>query len=116
MTSDKTVYALASDRVPDMLNGDEHFAYVAAMRTVPSARITRSPVRKLPRSSTGCWMRMRSANETNVNPFADVEEGMWFNTRVPPSPAWGSWKGVLLGSLIQTPHHPCRVCNCMRTV
>ena len=84
MTSDKTVYAgWRLTGVPDMLNGDEHFAYVAGYEdgTVrPNNKITRAEVATI-------FYRLldedvRSANETNVNPFADVEEGMWFNTPV----------------------------------
>ena len=69
--------------IPDMLNGDDHFAYVAGYTdgTVrPNAKITRAEVAMI-------FYRLldedvRAANENDSNAFSDVTDGMWFNTAV----------------------------------
>ena len=88
MTGNKTVYAgweknAPALHIPDMLNGDDHFAYVAGYTdgTVrPNAKITRADVAMI-------FYRLldedaRVANENDSNAFSDVTDGMWFNTAV----------------------------------
>lgn len=88
MTGNKTVYAgweknAPALHIPDMLNGDDHFAYVAGYTdgTVrPNAKITRAEV-------TMIFYRLldedvRAANESNTNTFSDVTETMWYNTAI----------------------------------
>ena len=88
MTGNKTVYAgwkknVSALHIPDMLNGDDHFAYVAGYTdgTVrPNAKITRAEVAMI-------FYRLldedaRVANENDSNAFSDVTDGMWFNTAV----------------------------------
>ena len=99
MTKNKTVYAgwekNASElHLPDMLNGDDHFAYVAGYTdgTVrPNAKITRAEVAMI-------FYRLldedvRAANETDSNSFSDVTNGMWFNTAVSTIARLGIVKG-----------------------
>ena len=99
MTKNKTVYAgwekNASElHIPDMLNGDDHFAYVAGYTdgTVrPNAKITRAEVAMI-------FYRLldedvRAANETDSNSFSDVTNGMWFNTAVSTIARLGIVKG-----------------------
>ena len=88
MTGNKTVYAgwkknAPALHIPDMLNGDDHFAYVSGYPdgTVrPNAEITRAEVAMI-------FYRLldedvRAANERNHSTFSDVTDGMWFNTAV----------------------------------
>ena len=88
MTGNKTVYAgwkknVSALHIPDMLNGDDHFAYVAGYTdgTVrPNAKITRAEVAMI-------FYRLldedvRAANESSTNTFSDVTENMWCNTAV----------------------------------
>ena len=88
MTGNKTVYAgweknAPALHIPDMLNGDDHFAYVAGYTdgTVrPNAKITRAEVAMI-------FYRLldedvRAANESSTNTFSDVTENMWCNTAV----------------------------------
>ena len=88
MTGNKTVYAgwkknVSALHIPDMLNGDDHFAYVAGYTdgTVrPNAKITRAEVAMI-------FYRLldedvRVANESSTNTFSDVTENMWCNTAV----------------------------------
>lgn len=84
MTTDKTVYAgWRKAVVPDMLNEDDHIAYVVGYTdgTVqPKGNIIRAEVASI-------FYRLlqediRNANTTDVNKFNDVNEGMWFNTTV----------------------------------
>ena len=99
MTKNKTVYAgwekNASElHIPDMLNGDDHFAYVAGYTdgTVrPNAKITRAEVAMI-------FYRLldedvRAANETDSNSVSDVTNGMWFNTAVSTIARLGIVKG-----------------------
>ena len=88
MTGNKTVYAgwkknVSALHIPDMLNGDDHFAYVAGYTdgTVrPNAKITRA-------EGAMIFYRLldedvRAANESSTNTFSDVTENMWCNTAV----------------------------------
>ena len=69
--------------IPDMLNGDDHIAYIAGYTdgTVgPNNKITRAEVAMI-------FYRLlkddvRAANETSQNSFTDVTEGMWHNTAI----------------------------------
>ena len=72
-----------ASRIPDMLNGSDHFAYVIGYddNTVkPQANITRAEVATI-------FFRLldgeiRDANLTSSNSFADVNEGEWYNTAI----------------------------------
>ena len=88
MTGNKTVYAgweksAPELHIPDMLNGDDHFAYVAGYTdgTVrPNAEITRAEVAMI-------FYRLlkeevRTANESSANTFNDVTGDMWCNTAI----------------------------------
>ncbi|MBQ7096705.1 MAG: S-layer homology domain-containing protein [Clostridia bacterium] len=91
MTGDKTVYAAWTDEeggevahpVPDVLNGEEHFAYLNGYPdgTIrPIANITRAEVATI-------FFRLlknevRAENLTTTNNFADVSEDAWYNTAV----------------------------------
>lgn len=84
MISDKTVYAgWRKASVPDMLNGDDHVAYVFGYTdgTVqPKGNIIRAEVASI-------FYRLlqediKAEYTTDVNDFTDVNEGMWFNTTV----------------------------------
>lgn len=99
MTGNKTVYAgweknAPALHIPDMLNGDDHFAYVAGYTdgTVrPNAKITRAEVAMI-------FYRLldedaRVANENDSNAFSDVTDGMWFNTAVSTIARLGIVKG-----------------------
>lgn len=99
MTGNKTVYAgweknAPALHIPDMLNGDDHFAYVSGYPdgTVrPNAKITRAEVAMI-------FYRLldedvRAANETDSNSFSDVTNGMWFNTAVSTIARLGIVKG-----------------------
>ena len=99
MTGNKTVYAgweknAPALHIPDMLNGDDHFAYVAGYTdgTVrPNAKITRAEVAMI-------FYRLldedvRVANENDSNAFSDVTDGMWFNTAVSTISRLGIVKG-----------------------
>ena len=95
MTSDKTVYAgWRKATVPDMLNGDDHFAYVIGYTdgTVrPNANISRSEVAAI-------FFRLlkpevRDGNLTSSNTFTDVNEGMWCNMSISTMAKLGIVKG-----------------------
>ena len=95
MTSDKTVYAgWRKATVPDMLNGDDHFAYVIGYTdgTVrPNANISRSEVAAI-------FFRLlkpevRDGNLTSFNTFTDVNEGMWCNKSISTMAALNIVKG-----------------------
>ena len=95
MTSDKTVYAgWRKATVPDMLNGDDHFAYVIGYTdgTVrPNANISRSEVAAI-------FFRLlkpevRDGNLTSFNTFTDVNEGMWCNKSISTMAKLGIVKG-----------------------
>ena len=87
MNGNKTVYAGWEKEeklyIPDMLNGDDHFAYVEGYTdgTVrPNNKITRAEVAMI-------FYRLleedvRNTNKINTNTFSDVTEEMWFNTAI----------------------------------
>ncbi len=95
MTSNKTVYAgwTATD-VPDMLNGDDHYAYVVGYSdgTVrPNANISRAEVATI-------FFRLlkeevRDGNLTTENTFADVTDGQWHNKAISTMAKLGVVKG-----------------------
>ena len=84
MTGNKTVYAgWTATNVPDMLNGDDHYAYVVGYSdgTVrPNANISRAEVATI-------FFRLlkeevRDGNLTTENTFADVTDGQWHNKAI----------------------------------
>lgn len=95
MTSNKTVYAgWRASTVPDMLNGTDHFAYVMGYSDgliKPLDNISRAEVStvffRLLRDDT------RNKALTGTNTFADVNEGLWYNTSVSTMAALGAVKG-----------------------
>lgn len=95
MTSDQTVYAgwVATD-VPDMLNGDDHYAYVIGYpdgKVHPQGNISRAETAtiffRLLKADT------RDGNLTAENVFADVANGKWFNKAVSTMAKLGIVKG-----------------------
>ena len=95
MTSDKTVYAgWKASTVPDMLNGDDHYAYVVGYSdgTVrPNANISRAEVATI-------FFRLlkkevRDGNLTTENIFADVTNGQWHNKAISTMAKLGVVKG-----------------------
>ena len=95
MTSDKTVYAgWKASTVPDMLNGDDHYAYVVGYSdgTVrPNANISRAEVATI-------FFRLlkeevRDGNLTTENIFADVTDGQWHNKAISTMAKLGIVKG-----------------------
>ena len=95
MTSDKTVYAgWKASTVPDMLNGDDHYAYVVGYSdgTVrPNANISRAEVATI-------FFRLlksdiRDGNLTADNEFSDVSDGQWHNKAVSTMAKLGIVKG-----------------------
>ena len=95
MTSEKTVYAgWKASTVPDMLNGDDHYAYVVGYSdgTVrPNANISRAEVATI-------FFRLlkeevRDGNLTAENAFTDVTDGQWHNKAVSTMAKLGIVKG-----------------------
>ena len=95
MTSNKTVYAgWTATGVPDMLNGDDHYAYVVGYSdgTVrPNANISRAEVATI-------FFRLlkeevRDGNLTAENTFADVTDGQWHNKAISTMAKLGVVKG-----------------------
>ena len=95
MTSEKTVYAgWKASTVPDMLNGDDHYAYVVGYSdgTVrPNANISRAEVATI-------FFRLlksdiRDGNLTTDNDFSDVSDGQWHNKAVSTMAKLGIVKG-----------------------
>ena len=95
MTGNKTVYAgWEATGVPDMLNGDDHYAYVVGYSdgTVrPNANISRAEVATI-------FFRLlkegvRSENLTTSNTFKDVLDGQWHNTPISTMAKLGVVKG-----------------------
>ena len=95
MTGNKTVYAgWTATNVPDMLNGDDHYAYVVGYSdgTVrPNANISRAEVATI-------FFRLlkeevRDGNLTTENIFADVTNGQWHNKAVSTMAKLGIVKG-----------------------
>lgn len=95
MTSDKTVYAgWKATGVPDMLNGDDHDAYVIGYpdgNVHPQGNISRAETAtiffRLLKADT------RDGNLTAENVFADVANGKWFNKAVSTMAKLGIVKG-----------------------
>ena len=95
MTSDKTVYAgWVATGVPDMLNGDDHDAYVIGYpdgNVHPQGNISRAETAtiffRLLKADT------RDGNLTAENAFADVVDGQWFNKAVSTMAKLGIVKG-----------------------
>ena len=95
MTSDKTVYAgWVATGVPDMLNGDDHDAYVIGYpdgNVHPQGNISRAEKAtiffRLLKADT------RDGNLTAENVFADVANGKWFNKAVSTMAKLGIVKG-----------------------
>ena len=95
MNSDKTVYAgWKATGVPDMLNGDDHYAYVVGYSdgTVrPNANISRAEVATI-------FFRLlkedvRDGNLTAENAFKDVTDGEWHNKAISTMAKLGVVKG-----------------------
>ena len=95
MTGNKTVYAgWEATGVPDMLNGDDHYAYVVGYSdgTVrPNANISRAEVATI-------FFRLlkeevRDGNLTTENTFADVTDGQWHNKAISTMAKLGVVKG-----------------------
>ena len=95
MTSEKTVYAgWKASTVPDMLNGDDHYAYVVGYSdgTVrPNANISRAEVATI-------FFRLlksdiRDGNLTADNEFSDVSDGQWHNKAISTMAKLGIVKG-----------------------
>ena len=95
MNGDKTVYAgWKATGVPDMLNGDDHYAYVVGYSdgTVrPNANISRAEVATI-------FFRLlkeevRDGNLTAENTFADVTDGQWHNKAISTMAKLGVVKG-----------------------
>ena len=95
MTGNKTVYAgWTATNVPDMLNGDDHYAYVVGYSdgTVrPNANISRAEVATI-------FFRLlkeevRDGNLTAENTFADVTDGQWHNKAISTMAKLGAVKG-----------------------
>ena len=95
MTGNKTVYAgWTATNVPDILNGDDHYAYVVGYSdgTVrPNANISRAEVATI-------FFRLlkeevRDGNLTTENTFADVTDGQWHNKAISTMAKLGAVKG-----------------------
>ena len=95
MTSDKTVYAgWEATGVPDMLNGDDHYAYVIGYsggEVRPNANISRAETATI-------FFRLlkaavRDENLTAENAFTDVSSGEWYNKAISTMAKLGIIKG-----------------------
>jgi uncharacterized repeat protein (TIGR02543 family) len=95
MNKDTTVYASwQASTVPEMLNGDDHFAYIVGYEdgTVrPGGNITRAEVATI-------FFRLlkddiRDGNLTSENPFEDVPENAWYCKAVSTLTALGIIEG-----------------------
>ena len=95
MNSARTVYAgWNASIVPDMLNGDDHFAYIIGCSdglVRPTANISRAEVATI-------FFRLlkddiRDENLTSYNIFDDVTEGMWCNKSISTMAKLGIVKG-----------------------
>ena len=95
MTGNKTVYAgWTATNVPDMLNGDDHYAYVVGYSdgTVrPNANISRAEVATI--FFRLLKEKVRDGNLTAENIFADVTNGQWHNKAVSTMAKLGIVKG-----------------------
>ncbi len=95
MDSSKTVYAgWKKTETPEILNGDNHFAYVIGYQdgmVHPAANITRAEVATI-------FFRLlkedvRNANMTKSNSFSDVASGDWYNAAISTMVKLGIVKG-----------------------
>ena len=95
MTGDKTVYAgWKASTVPDMLNGDDHYAYVIGYsdgNVRPNANVSRAETATI-------FFRLlnadiRDGNLTAENTFTDVVDGQWCNKSVSTMAKLGIVKG-----------------------
>ena len=95
MTSDKTVYAgWKASTVPDMLNGDDHYAYVIGYsdgNVRPNANVSRAETATI-------FFRLlnadiRDGNLTAENTFTDVVDGQWCNKSISTMAKLGIVKG-----------------------
>ena len=95
MTSDKTVYAgWKATGVPDILNGDNHYAYVIGYpdgNVRPQGNISRAEVATI-------FFRLlkaevRDGNLTAENTFTDVTDGQWHNKAISTMAKLGIVKG-----------------------
>ena len=95
MDSSKTVYAgWKKTETPEILNGDDHFAYVIGYQdgmVHPAANITRAEVATI-------FFRLlkedvRNANMTKSNSFSDVASGDWYNAAISTMVKLGIVKG-----------------------
>ena len=95
MTSDKTVYAgWKATGVPDMLNGDDHYAYVIGYpdgNVRPQGNISRAEVATI-------FFRLlkaevRDGNLTAENTFTDVTDVQWHNKAISTMAKLGIVKG-----------------------
>ena len=95
MTSDQTVYAgWVATGVPDMLNGDDHDAYVIGY---PDGNVR--PQGNISRAETATiFFRLlkadiRDGNLTADNDFSDVSDGQWHNKAISTMAKLGIVKG-----------------------
>lgn len=95
MTSDQTVYAgWVATGVPDMLNGDDHDAYVIGY---PDGNV--HPQGNISRAETATiFFRLlkadiRDGNLTADNDFSDVSDGQWHNKAISTMAKLGIVKG-----------------------
>lgn len=99
MSEDKMVYAGWKKNnmklhIPDVLNGDDHMAYIVGYpdgTVAPNDKITRAEVAAIFYRLLNDDARMD--NETTSNIFTDTSEGMWFNTAVSTIANMGIVKG-----------------------
>ena len=95
ITGNKTVYAgWTATNVPDMLNGDDHYAYVVGYSdgTVrPNANISRAEVATI--FFRLLKEKVRDGNLTAENTFADVTDGQWHNKAISTMAKLGIVKG-----------------------
>lgn len=95
MIGNKTVYAgWKAAGMPDMLNGDDHFAYIVGYpdKTVhPQNGITRVAVATIFfRLLTD---KVRDANSTLTNNYSDISRGIWYDHAVSTLSKMGIVKG-----------------------
>lgn len=95
MTSDKTVYAgWKETKVPDLLNGDNHFAYIVGY---PNGNV--EPMGNITRAETATIFfrllkdEVRDGNLSNGSSFKDVGKDSWCNTSVSTMAKLGIIKG-----------------------
>ena len=88
-------------KVPDLLNGSNHFAYVVGYKdgnVRPQGNITRA-------ETAAIFFRLlkeevRSENLSKHNDFADVTEGSWYNTAVSTMAGMNILKGRTANSFV----------------